>query len=204
MEELVSFDQDLLEKMKTITGAGITSAAHGFSDMLGRTIQVAKPVARLVPLLSIPEIVGGPDEDAVGIYLRFNGDLVGQMLMIIPHQKALELADIIMDESPGTTQHLSSLEMSALGELGNLCSSFFLNSLAESSGISSRPSPPAVMVDLVGAILDIVVATIGGNSEQVWLVEANFIDSAQSITADFWIIPEMNSLQILIKRNLGV
>jgi chemotaxis protein CheC len=204
MEEIVPIDQDLLEKMKTIAGTGITSAAKGFSGMLGKQVQVAKPVARLVPLLSIQKIVGGPDEDAVGIYLRFNGDLVGQMLMIIPHQKALELVDILMDVPPGTTQQLSSLEKSALGELGNICSSFFLNSLAEASRISSRPSPPAVMVDLVGAILDIVVATIGGASEQVWLVQANFIDSSQSVTTDFWIIPEMNSLQVLIKRNLGI
>lgn len=200
MEATVEFDPDLFEMLRSIAGEGIQSAAHGFSGMVGRKIQVSNPVARLVPILSIPQIVGGPDDDAVGIYLRFDGDLNGQMMMIVPHQKALELVDLLMDLPPGTTQQLGSLERSALGELGNLCGSFFLNSVAKISGASFRPSPPAVMVDLVGAILDIVVATAGGLSEHALLMQANFLDGHRLVDADFWVIPDLQSLQVLFKN----
>lgn len=201
MNEIIPFDQDLLEMLKSIASEGINNAADGFSGMIGREIQVGKPIAKLIPILSIPEFVGSPGEDAVGIYLRFSGDLVGQIMLITPHKKALELVDLLMGVPEGTTQHLGSLERSALGELGNLCGSFFLNSIAKIAGANFRPSPPAVMVDMVGAILDIVVATTGGVSEYVLLMQANFMDSSRCVEADFWIIPDMNTLKALIKNS---
>jgi chemotaxis protein CheC len=200
MEEQGSFDQDFLEKLGVVAREGINHAASGFSGMVGRTIQFNHPVARLVPVLSIPEIVGKPEDDAVGIYLRFRGDLAGQIMMIIPHQKALELVDLLMDVPQGTTATLGQLERSALGELGNLCGSFFLNSMAGKVKADFRLSPPAVMVDMVGAILEIVVVTTGGMSESALLVQANFMDGSRSVDADFWVIPDMASLQDLIKK----
>lgn len=197
----VLFDEKLLEMLKTITGEGIKSAAHGFSGMVGRKIEVSNPTLKLVPLLTIPKILGGPEDDAVGIYLRFEGDMVGQIMMIMPYQKTLELVDLLMEAPQGTTQQLGSLERSALGELGNLCGTFFLNSLAKSAGASFRPSPPAVMVDMVGAILDVVVATAGGISDHVLLMQANFMDGSRSVETNFWVIPDIKALQKLIKKN---
>jgi chemotaxis protein CheC len=201
MERTASFDEKLLEMLKSIANEGIDHAAHGFSGMVGRKIQFSAPVARLVPILTIPAIVGKPDNDAVGIYLRFSGTLDGQIMMIVPHQKALELVDLIMGVPEGTTQHLGSLERSALGELGNLCGSFFLNSVAKMVGADFRPSVPAVMVDMVGAILDIVVVTTGGIGEHALLMQANFMDGPRSVEADFWVIPDMKSLEALLKKN---
>jgi chemotaxis protein CheC len=201
MDEHVSFDQDILEKLKSIASEVVTNSSSLFSWMVGRKIKFNNTLSRLVPILSIPEIVGQPDDDAVGIYLRFTGNLAGQIMMIVPHKKALELADLLMDVPQGTTQHLGSLERSALGELGNLCGSFFLNSVAGKVNADFRPSPPAVMVDIVGAILEIVVVTTGGIGEHALLMQANFRDGSRCVEADFWVIPDMNSLEDLIKKN---
>jgi chemotaxis protein CheC len=200
MDEINLFDQNLLELMKTIANEGINNAADGFSGMVGRKIQVSSPTLKLVPILSIPEIVGKPEDDAVGIYLRFRGNLVGQIMMIVPYGKAVELVDLLMGTPLGTTQELGSLERSALGELGNLCGTFFLNAIARIFDLSIHPSPPAVMVDMVGAILDIVVATTDGISEHALLLKANFIDGDRYVDADFWVIPDMNSLQVLMEK----
>jgi chemotaxis protein CheC len=93
------------------------------------------------------------------------------------------------------------MERSALGELGNMCGAFFLNSLAKMIGASFRPTPPAVMVDMVGAILDIIIATTGGVSDHVLLMQANLMDGQRSVEADFWVIPDLNTLQALLNRN---
>lgn len=201
MTESVFFDEIFLDKLKMITGAGVKNAAQGFSGMVGRTIHVNNPAAKLVPVLEIPQIAGKPDDDAVGIYLRFQGDVDGQIMMITSHTKALELVDLMMDVPAGTTQHLGALERSALGELGNLCGSFFLNSVASLTEAKFHPTPPAVMVDMVGAILDIIVATTGGISDQALLMQANFMDGDRAVEADFWVIPDMNSFNELIKKN---
>lgn len=196
----IPFDQELLEMLQTIAGEGVKNAAVGFSGMVGRKIEVSSPRLELIPLLSIPTVVGGVEDDAVGVYLRFEGDMIGQIMLIIPYQKALELADLLMGLETGMTQHLGTMERSALGELGNLCSSFFLNAVANASGASFRPSPPAVMVDMVGAILDIVVATVGGVNEHVLLVHANFMDGPRCVETDFWIIPDMKALNTILQK----
>jgi len=201
MSENDQLDEKLLEMLKNITSEGIKSAASGFSGMLGRQITVSNSTLRVVPLLSIPEIVGSPEDDAVGIYLRFEGDMMGQIMMIMPYIKAMELADLLMELPLGTTQRLGSMERSALGELGNLSGTFFLNSLAKSAGGNYLPSPPAVMVDMVGAILDVVVATAGGISENVFLMQACFMDGTRGVEANFWVIPDMVALQTLVKKN---
>lgn len=200
MQEIAQFDQKLLEMLNTIAGEGIKNAAEGFSGMTGHKIEVSNPVLELVPLLTIPKVVGDLEDDAVGVYLRFEGDMPGQIMMIIPFHKALELADLLMGLDTGTTKVLSSMERSALGELGNLCGSFFLNSIAKTVGANFRPSPPAVMVDMVGAILDIVVATAGGVNEHVLLMHANFMDGARFVQTDFWVIPDMKALQELLSK----
>ncbi len=201
MNDTIPFDQDLLDMLKSIASEGVNNAADGFSGMVGHKIQVSQPTAKLVPILTIPQIVGRLDDDAVGIYLRFNGQIIGQIMMIVPHAKALELADLLLNVPQGTTKQLGSIERSALGELGNLCGSFFLNSMARIFDLSFKPSPPAVMVDMVGAILDIVVATTGGVGEHALLMQANFVDGARCVDADFWVIPDLNSLNTLIKKN---
>lgn len=200
MQNTIPFDQNLLEMLETIAAEGVKNAADGFSGMIGRKIDVSTPKLELIPLLTIPQVVGDPEGDAVGVYLRFEGDMVGQIMLIIPHPKALELVDLLMGLAPGTTQHLGSLERSALGELGNLCGTFFLNSIAKSVGASLRPSPPAVMVDMVGAILDIVVATVGGMNEHVLLAHTNFMDGQRSVETDFWVIPDMKAIAKLVKN----
>lgn len=200
MQETAPFDQYLLEMLNTIASEGIKNAADGFSGMVGRRIEVSNPEIELVPLLTIPKIVGGLEDDAVGVYLRFEGDMMGQIMMIIPHQKALELVDLLMGLEKGTTKRLGSLERSALGELGNLCGTFFLNSIAKTVGASFRPSPPAIMVDMLGAILDIVVATAGGVNEHVLLMHANFMDGVRFVETDFWVIPDMKALNNLLKK----
>jgi len=200
MQETAPFDQYLLEMLNTIASEGIKNAADGFSGMVGRRIEVSNPEIELVPLLTIPKIVGGLEDDAVGVYLRFEGDMMGQIMMIIPHQKALELVDLLMGLEKGTTIHLGSLERSALGELGNLCGTFFLNSIAKTVGASFRPSPPAIMVDMLGAILDIVVATAGGVNEHVLLMHANFMDGIRFVETNFWVIPDMKALNNLLKK----
>lgn len=201
MQDVAAFDKNLLEMLETITNEGFRNAADGFSGMIGRKIEVNNPSLELVPLLTIPRMVGGVEDDAVGVYLRFDGDMPGQIMMVIPYQKALELSDLLMGLPQGSTQTLGSIERSALGELGNLCGSFFLNSIAKTIGASFRPSPPAVMVDMVGAILDIVVATVGGVSEHVLLVHANFIEGSRFVETNFWVIPDMKAFNNIIQKN---
>jgi chemotaxis protein CheC len=188
------------EYLNKIATHGIRNAAKGFSGMLGLELSVNDPEIKIIPLLEIAKVVGGPEDEVVGIYLRGDGEVTTQFMMVIPQQRAFELVDLLMDQPAGTTKSFTSLERSALAEVGNLTATFFMNSIANETGVGMRPTPPAVMVDMVGAILDIIIATTGGISEYVLMLNSKFTLANREVEADLWVIPDEDTLRLLASR----
>lgn len=194
-QEPRKMDEKLKSKMIAIAARGFSNSAQGLSKMIGQDLSVTAPDIDLVPIKEIADMLGGPDTDAVGVYLRFNGDLVGQIMMIISYQQALEFCDMVLDSPTGTTQDFGSMERSALSEIGNLTGTFFLNAIYEVTGLSAMPSPPAVMVDMVGSILDVVIASLGVVSDHILMFKTAFQIGQRKIQANFWIIPDPETLE---------
>lgn len=202
MSEINSgINQKIIEQMQLIVAKGFANAAKGFSQMVGLELTVDNPEVKTVPLNDIPMLLGGPENDAVGIYLKIEGDIGGQIMLILPLDKAMSICDMLMEEPEGTTQELGSMERSALAEVGNLTGTFFLNAVAETTGLSLRPTPPAVMVDMIGAILSVVIATMDEVNDNVLMFQATYKFNNRKIDADFWIVPDAISLERLIKDN---
>lgn len=198
-----NLDQELHQVLWTMAETGIHQAAFGFSKMVGETLTASDPTVRLVPLTTVQDLLGGPENEAVGIYLRAEGDLCAQFMMVIPVPKALEIVDKLMGDPVGTAQFLGAQERSALAELGNLTGSFFLNAIADMTGLDTRPSPPAVVVDMIGAILNILLMSWDGMSDQVLMIQTRFMCGDREIQADFWVIPDTSTLEVLRTRKLG-
>ncbi len=193
------FDQELHSLLVVMANEGVHNAAKGISDMVGESLSVDRPLVKRVPIKEIPGLLGGPEAEAVGIYLRVEGQIGGQMMLVVPYVKALELVDLMMSVPVGTTQSMGSIERSALAELGNLTGSFFLNAVAATTGLDARPSPPAVMVDMIGAIIDIILATSDNLSETVLMLQAKFMRNGREAEVDFWIIPDRDTIEHMAK-----
>ena len=189
--------EKFIASLNRLAKQGFQNAAMGFSGMIGMTMAVYEPTVTLIPLKDIPYALGGPEIDAVGIYLNIEGELSGHVLLIMPLGKAKEMADLLLDQPFGTTEVLGSLERSALAEVGNLTGSFFMNALSDETGLPSRPSPPAVMVDMVGAVLDVITALAGEIGDQVLMFQATFMIGEREMNTDFWVIPDQSTLDKL-------
>jgi chemotaxis protein CheC len=200
MNQKPSIDTNWITRFEGYASEGMKNAASGFSTMLGENLQISEPSFRQVPFSEIPKLLGGPETEAVGIYLRADGEISCQIMLVIPFERTLELTDLLLSQPTGTTIELGTLERSALGEIGNLTASYFLNSISHLTGISARPSPPAVMVDMVGAIMDIIIATCGGISDSVLLMQTNFISENRSIETSFWVVPDPHTLEVLASQ----
>ncbi len=195
------FYEQLRPLLEVMAGEGIRSAGRGLSQMIGQKITVTQPAVSLVRLSEIADLLGGPENEAVGVYLRAEGQMSGQIMLIFPYEKALQLVDLLLDEPEGTTQQLGPYERSALAEVGNLSGSFFLNSIASMLGLEARPTPPAVMVDMVGAILDVIIATTAVVSEYVLMIRATFLQGDREAEASFWVIPDPRVLEAFMNKN---
>ncbi len=189
-------DEKLKLFLETTGIQGFQHAAEGLSGMLGEQIMSSRPATRMVPLVEIPNVLGGPEREAVGIYLQSEGDLVAQFVLVLPFEKACELVDLVIGEPVGSTKTLGSMERSALGEVGNITTGYFLNRVATIMHWDARPSPPAVIVDMVGAILNVVTATVAGISDEVLMLQGTFVRAGREVEVMFWIIPDANSLEM--------
>ena len=136
------FDDQLRPLLEIMAREGIHHAVEGLSEMTEQTITVTQPTVSLVPLNQIPNLLSGPENEAVGVYLRAEGEMAGQIMLIFPYEQALKLVDLPIGEPEGTTQQLGSYERSALAEVGNLCGAFLLNAVASLVGMETRPTSP--------------------------------------------------------------
>ena len=167
--------------------------AYGLSTMSGQTIRYSNPQVECVPIERVTAYVGNPEAERVGIYLVMSGGLCGQALLILPKISALRLADLLVGDPPGTAVELGAMERSALAEVGNLVVSAFLNTMAvhnpQSLGLL-RPSPPVVMVDMLGAILNVVITPVAAMRDDLLIIDTNFGNIEQTVQGHFWIIPD--------------
>lgn len=193
-EQEVSWYNGPLSRLVLQVSAGMENAARGLSGMLGRTITTGTSQAKVVRFSELYKDIGHPETGMVGIYLLMEGDLSGQAILILTVESALDMVDLLMEDPPGTSTSLGDLERSALGEVGNLTVAYFLNAMSSLTGRDLRPSPPAVMADMLGAILNVLATTAGMTGDELLIIETVIQDPKDKLVeARFWVIPDLSS-----------
>ena len=197
VEQHMLLDEQL-KACSGLVGQGSVNAITGLSQMLGQEIQVYSMDPRRVPVEDLAGIVGGRETVSVGVYLAVSGSGTGHMFLMFSPETAMELIDMIMGEPPGTTQRLDEMEESVMGEMGNIMGSFFLTALADAAGLTLTPSPPAVMMDMAGAIFDVALANILEGSNDALVVETRFGTMDRVIDGTLLVMPSPELLGLLL------
>lgn len=176
---------------------GTNKAIDNLSQMIGQPVEVGSFQLRSVPIADISQLVGGPEVTSVGIYLTVSGTADGHLMLIYDPKIACSFVDLMMMQPPNTTHTLGEMEQSALGEMGNIVGASFLNVLADDVGMSLRPSPPAVMMDMAGALLDIIAADLLMTQDEAFVAETTFTAPDREISGMFFVMPSASLLSVL-------
>ncbi|MCC6174134.1 MAG: hypothetical protein IT305_02420 [Chloroflexi bacterium] len=171
-------------------GAAVQSAARALSEMAFREIAAISPEVRMVNLTEVAMVAGDPERAVLAVYLGVQGDIPGHILLAFSEPMALGLVDMLLGQPEGTTVELGDLEVSALAEAGNVAGSFFLTTVADWAGLVLPPTPPVVIHEMCGAILDTLAATLALEAhEQAMLIDAQFSCDGQIVEASFFMFP---------------
>jgi chemotaxis protein CheC len=171
-----------------LVSKAVTNAISGLSGMTGKQFRVFSFDLKKVKVKEVPYEFGGPEALIVGVYLKIK-DKNGHIFVGYKPEIAAELVGMALGQEPNSTLDLSELEQSVLGEIGNLVGSFFLNTLAEGIGMSLLPSPPAVIIDMAGAVLDTPLSHILEHEEETLILTTNFGTQDKQINGKFLIAP---------------
>ena len=172
-----------------LISGGVNSALTGLSQMVNKQLNVTDVRIKQVMVKDVPDLFGGPEAVMVGVYLGVQGYANGHMIVAYKPETAFNLVDMLLGQPISSTQELKEMEQSALGEVGNIMGSFFLNYISDKTGISYRVSPPAIMMDMAGAILDVILSAVLEHTEQTYIVDATFGADDKSVTGTFLVLP---------------
>jgi len=196
------FEQDPQTRalMEQISSQGTKKAADGISWLLGEKIDVTHPAFQTLDFPELMAEFGGPGNEILGIYIEARDEVPIHVMLIMSLEEALRLTESMLGEAPGSVTEIDELGHSALAEMANVTGTQFFNAIAEITGKTLRPSTPAVMIDMLGSILNIIVAKTGCISGDVLTFETAFVREDQDMVINFRAISSPDALEALISE----
>jgi chemotaxis protein CheC len=204
MQDISNLRRDQLDALRELGNIGSGNAATALAQFLNRKIDMAVPQAKILPLTEIPTLVGGPEQQVLGIFLKVMGNISGRFLLLIPDVTAIKLFGILMPGYEiGSLMKMGELESSCMREVGNILAGAFLNALSVITRTPMLNSLPSLSYNMAGALLSVVVTEMAAVSDHVLMIETSFIDDQENLKIHIFLLPDPQSLSTLLEL-LGV
>ncbi len=200
IEELNAIELDVLREIGNI-GAG--NAVTALAKMLNKKVDMSVPQVRILEFKSVTELLGGADNLVVGILFDVTGDLEGYIMFILEQKYAHMLVNMLMSKDLSDMSDFSEMDISALKEIGNILAGSYLSSLSALTNLKILTSIPDLAIDMAGAILSVPAIEFGKIGNTVLFIETEFKEDDCTIVGNFFLVPEVESYDVLLKA-LGV
>ncbi|MCR2048629.1 chemotaxis protein CheC [Acetatifactor muris] len=189
LEQVTENYYDVLREIGNI-GAG--NAMTALSQMLQCKVDMKVPQVRLLEFAEVGELVGGEEQLMAGVFLGVEGDITGSMMFMVEEQSARHLIQKITMGMLPEGSEFEEMGLSAMQEVGNIITGAYLNSLSTMTNLKVFPSPPAVTVDMAGAILSVPAIQFGVYGDNILLIQSQFYDEVK-LDGYFILIPDLES-----------
>ncbi|MDD2221116.1 MAG: chemotaxis protein CheC [Clostridia bacterium] len=198
--DLSEFQLSVLSEIGNI-GAG--NAATSLASILADKVSMTVPKLQIIDVNSMTAILGGPENELAGILVNMTGDIQGMLLFLFDKKFICKLINVLLDKDIDKFENITDLDMSAIMEIGNIMAGSYISAISVLTNLSIGLSTPQLAIDMTGAILSYPAAMFGMIGEKLLFIEENFLSGEESIKSHLLIMPEPNSLQ-LIMESLGV
>lgn len=199
--ELTSMKLDILKEIGNI-GAG--NATTALSVMLNSNLRMEVPVVKFLDFNEIPDMVGGPETIVAAVLTHFTGELQGMTLFILELEEAKNLAGTMLSKTyPEDFKEFDHMDKSALKEVGNILMSSYISSIGTLTNLQLRTEPPAICVDMAGAVLSLPISELGQVSDQALIIDSKFLDNQRPINGFLMFVTDEKSSEHIFE-SLGI
>jgi chemotaxis protein CheC len=186
-----------LDALRELANIGSGTASTALSSMIGRSIDVSVPNARVLSFADAVDAAGPAEATVTSVVIPIFGDMDALVLLVFNDHDADALCGLLGVEA-GTDWGLS-----ALGEVGNILGTSYVTALGQMTGLEMEPRPPQTATDMLSAIVATVLAAGAGASEVALMLDSDLIVEGESCSLSFMLVPEENGVNELLVR-LGV
>jgi chemotaxis protein CheC len=183
-----------LDALRELANIGSGKASGALSSLLGRPVDISVPSAQAVRFAEAVEATGDPETEITGIVLGIAGDLDGVVLLLVSPSDADALCSMLGIEPGG------EYAPSALGEIGNIVGSSYINALAEMTGMAIEPTPPSTATDMLGAIVETVLASQAHAGDVALMLDSDLQVEGEDCSIAFVLVPSESGVGGLLER----
>ena len=183
-----------LDALRELANIGSGTASTALSGMLGRSVDISVPTAQALPFAEAVEAAGPAEQDITAIVLGIVGEMQGTVLLLVPPADADAMCRMLGVEPD------DEFALSALGEIGNIVGTSYINALAGMTGIEMEPTPPATATDMLGAIVESVLAGAAMGGDVALLLDSNLVVEGEDCSIAFLLVPDQGGVELLLER----
>jgi chemotaxis protein CheC len=183
-----------LDALRELANIGSGTASTALSSMLGRSVDISVPKAQALPFAEAVEAMGPAEQDITGIVLGLLGEMSGTVLLLVPPADADALCRMLGVEPD------DDFALSALGEIGNIVGTSYINALASMTGMDIEPTPPATATDMLGALVATVLAGHAHAGDVALMLDSNLVVEGEDCSVAFLLIPDQGGVETLLSR----
>ena len=199
LDSLTDLQFDVLKEIGNI-GAG--NATTALSQLVNMKIDMSVPKVALVPLTEISGIIGSEEMVVVGILLGMEGDVDGTMMFLLEEKSAHILVNLLMGREYNAPGEFGEIELSALGEIGNIIAGSYLSALSSLTGLTITATVPSTTVDMAAAILSVPAIEFGKLGDKVLFIQTQLGEDG-FINGYIVMVPELESYGKIL-ASLGI
>ena len=183
-----------LDALRELANVGSGNASTALSGMLGRSVDISVPKAQALPFAEAVAAAGPAEQDVTGIVLGIVGEMNGTVLLLVPPADADKICRMLGVEPD------DEYALSALGEIGNIVGTSYINALAAMTGMDIEPTPPTTATDMLGALVASVLAGQAHAGDIALMLDSNLVVEGEDCSISFFLVPDQGGVDELLSR----
>jgi chemotaxis protein CheC len=189
-----TFTEVQLDALRELANIGSGNAGTALSTLLGRPVELSVPNASALPLADVASMTGDPAELRHGVVVPVGGEMDAEVVLLFPQPDARALC-ALFGLDPSTDDGRSML-----AEVGNILGSNYINVLGQMVGLTLEPSPPQVVEDMLGAILQSILMSRGEDVDIALVLDSSLTVAGESCRLSFLLLPAAGGVHTVLER----
>lgn len=192
-----------IDCLQEIGNIGSGNAASSLSAMLSKPVSMHVPKIHIMDYQAVIDEIGGPEKVITAILVTFKGDIKGMMMFLMENSFAQIVVNTFMGKENIDVIQMDEADSSAVKEMGNIMAGAYLSALAAMAEFTVEMDPPSMTIDMAGALMNAPMTTLDDVGDKVIIIDDGFKINNVDVDSNIILVPEMESLDILMKK-LGV
>ncbi|MBN1357913.1 chemotaxis protein CheC [Candidatus Bathyarchaeota archaeon] len=190
-----------LEMFLELGNIGAGHAATSLSEILQQQVDIDIPRVGTIPPDMLPKFYQSNNMPATAVYIHLMGELECHFLFIFELPELREITSL-MTRSISQKECESSMESSAIEELGNILIGSFLTAISDFTGLNLISTPPMLIGAPFDAIINEFMVKLASDSG-----DALVFDTCFRRTGDYYaptqlmIFPSPELRELLIRKS---